>query len=42
MNALTSDGSPQNSMDKKTEAGLAPDYFARKMLKAIHTQRSKK
>ncbi len=35
MNALTSDGSPQNSMDKKTEAGLAPDYFAKKMLNAI-------
>jgi len=35
MNALTGDGSPQNSMDKKTAAGLAPDYFAKKMLKAI-------
>lgn len=35
MNALTGDGTPQNSMDKKTEAGLPPDYFARKMLKAI-------
>ena len=35
INALTEDGSPQNSMDKKTANGLAPDYFAKKMLKAI-------
>ena len=35
INALTGDGSPQNSMDKKTASGLAPDYFAKKMMKAI-------
>ena len=39
MNALTADGSPQNSMDQKTEQGLAPEYFAKKMLKAIKYKR---
>ncbi len=39
MNALTGDGSPQNSMDKKTAAGLAPDYFAKKMLKAVKNRK---
>ncbi len=39
MNALTGDGTAQNSMDKKTAAGLAPDYFAKKMLKAIHNKK---
>jgi len=35
LNALTGNGSVQNTMDKKTASGLSPDYFARKMLKAI-------
>ena len=35
MNALTGDGSPQNSMDKGTANGLSPEYFAKRMLKAI-------
>jgi len=35
INALTGDGSPQNKMDKGTEKGLSPDYFAKRMLKAI-------
>jgi len=35
MNALTADGSPQNSLDKATEKGLAPAYFAKRMLKVI-------
>jgi dehydrogenase/reductase SDR family protein 7B len=39
MNALTGDGTPQNSMDKKTAAGLAPSYFAKKMLKAIKNKK---
>jgi len=35
INALTADGSKQNTMDKATEKGLLPEYFAKKMLKAI-------
>jgi len=35
INALTADGSKQNTMDKATEKGLLPKYFAKKMLKAI-------
>lgn len=35
MNALTGDGSPQNSLDKGTANGLTPDYFTKRMLKAI-------
>jgi short-subunit dehydrogenase len=35
INALVGDGSKQNTMDKETENGLSPDYFAKKMLKAI-------
>jgi len=34
-NALTADGTPQNKMDKGTENGLSPEYFAKRMLKAI-------
>ncbi|OSY88809.1 short-chain dehydrogenase [Tenacibaculum holothuriorum] len=34
-NALTGDGSPQNSMDKATQNGIDPDRFAKLMLKAI-------
>lgn len=35
MNALTEDGSPQNTLDKATEKGLSAQYFAQKMLKAV-------
>jgi len=35
INALTGDGSPQNKMDNGTEKGLSPNYFAKRMLKAI-------
>jgi len=34
-NALTADGSPQNTMDKGTANGLSPEYFAKRMLKAV-------
>jgi len=34
-NALTADGSKQNTMDKATENGLLPEEFAKKMIKAI-------
>ncbi len=39
MNALTGDGTPQNTMDKKTAAGLEPAYFAKKLLKAIKNRK---
>ncbi len=35
INALTGDGSRQNTMDKSTANGLSPEYFAKKMLKSI-------
>jgi len=35
INALTGDGSRQNTMDKSTTNGLSPEYFAKKMLKAV-------
>lgn len=35
VNALTGDGSKQNSMDTKTAAGLQPDVAARQMVRAI-------
>ena len=38
-NALTADGSPQNKMDNATDAGLLPEVFAKKMLKAIAGQK---
>jgi len=34
-NALTADGSPQNTMDKGTANGLSPEYFAKRLLKAV-------
>jgi len=34
-NALTADGTPQNTMDKGTANGLSPEVFAKRMLKAI-------
>lgn len=38
-NALTGDGSPQNSMDAATANGIHPDRFAKLMLKAIKNKR---
>jgi len=35
INALTADGSPQNSLDKATANGLSPEYLAKRMLQAI-------
>lgn len=35
LNALTGDGSPQQTMDVATENGLDPSYFAKQMIKAI-------
>ena len=39
MNAITADGSPQNSLDKATANGLSPAYFAKRMLKAIASKK---
>lgn len=39
LNAMTGDGSSLNEMDKTTEKGLAPDVFAKKMLKAIQNKK---
>ena len=39
MNALTGDGSAQQSMDQATGAGMAPDVFARKMMRAMDRQK---
>lgn len=38
-NALTGDGSPQNKMDTATANGIAPERFAKLMLKAIKNRR---
>lgn len=35
INALTADGTPQNTMDKATAGGLSPEYVAERMLKVI-------
>ncbi len=35
INALTTDGSPQNTLDKATAGGLSPEYVAKRMLKVI-------
>lgn len=35
MNALTADGTPQQTMDKATANGIAPERFAKLMVKAI-------
>jgi len=35
MNALTADGTPQQNMDKATANGIAPERFAKLMVKAI-------
>jgi len=34
-NALTADGTRQNKMDKGTANGLSPEYFAKRMLRAV-------
>ena len=39
MNALTGDGSPQNTMDTKTSQGLTPEALAKKVVKAIKKRR---
>lgn len=39
LNALTGDGTKQNTMDKATENGLNPDFFAKKALKAIYKKK---
>lgn len=39
LNALTADGSPQQKMDERTAAGLTPQQFAVKALKAIAKRR---
>ncbi len=38
-NALTWDGSPQQTMDKATQNGIAPAHFARLMAKAIQQEK---
>ena len=38
-NALTGDGSPQQTMDKATQNGIAPAHFARLMAKAIQQKK---
>ncbi len=38
-NALTADGTPQNTMDKGTANGLSPETFAKRMLKAIRRKK---
>jgi short-subunit dehydrogenase len=35
MHALTADGSPQQKMDEVTAKGMAPEVFARKMVRAV-------
>ena len=39
INALTGDGSKQNTMDKATKNGMAPTLFAQKMAKAIQKEK---
>lgn len=38
-NALTGDGTPQDSMDNATANGLSPEVFAKKSLRAIQNKR---
>lgn len=42
INALTGNGEPLNQMDIGTSSGLAPDYFAKKMLQAIANRKNRK
>ena len=39
MNALTGSGKPQNKMDNATNNGLTPNYFVKKMIKAIENEK---
>ena len=39
INALTGDGSKQNTMDKATENGMSPTLFAQQMAKAIRKEK---
>lgn len=39
INALTADGTPQNTMDKATAGGLSPEYVAERMLKVIRKKK---
>lgn len=39
INALTGDGSPQNTMDLATKNGISPDRFAKIMAKAIYKKK---
>lgn len=39
INALTGDGSPQNSMDSATAKGMPPNHFAKMMIKAIKNKK---
>ena len=41
-NALTGDGSKQNTLDKATANGLSPTYFAKRLLKVISRKKSEK
>lgn len=38
-NALTEDGTPQDTMDEKTRNGLSPEAFAQMAVKAIHKKK---
>ena len=39
LNALTGSGQPQNKMDIATNNGLTPEYFVKKMMKAIENEK---
>lgn len=39
INALTGNGIAQNTMDKATQNGIAPEHFAKLMAKAIHKKK---
>ncbi len=39
LNALTGDGTPQNKMDKGTSSGLTSEAFAKKLLKAVKSEK---
>ena len=42
INALTGDGSKQNTLDDATKNGLSPEYFAKQMIKAIERKKQEK
>lgn len=39
INALTADGTPQNTMDRTTANGLAPEAFAKKLIHAVEKEK---